>query len=179
MGKFFDKVYQSTTDFPASVCSGECHSLVQVIPPRPLPCLSKERRCWENAALWWLWPRSSHVLPETTHEGMLSSLKNVVTSQTRPVICYSAFLRLFQVGSSAAESEESYGLYLSSAMPLVSEPPGLSQFSFSIRAGGAENLIKSVISWLWNVSGPMVRHYCHGLTISTHPSLVLQLFKSI
>ncbi len=25
----------------------------------------------------------------------------------------------------------------------------------------------------------MVRHYCHGLTISTRPSLVLQLFKSI
>ncbi len=35
------------------------------------------------------------------------------------------------------------------------------------------------ISWLWNVSGPMVRHCCHGLTIFTHPSLVLRLFKSI
>ncbi len=35
------------------------------------------------------------------------------------------------------------------------------------------------ISWLWNVSGPMVWQNYHGLTISTHPSLVLQLFKSI
>ncbi len=35
------------------------------------------------------------------------------------------------------------------------------------------------ITWLWNISGPMVRHYCHGSTIFTHPSLVLQLFKSI
>ena len=28
-------------------------------------------------------------------------------------------------------------------------------------------------------SGPMVWHYCHGMTTSTHSSLVLQLFKSI
>ncbi len=28
------------------------------------------------------------------------------------------------------------------------------------------------ISWLCNVSGPMVRHNCHGLSISTHPSPV-------
>ncbi len=34
-------------------------------------------------------------------------------------------------------------------------------------------VIQSVyqISWLFNVSGPMVRHNCHGLSISTHPSL--------
>ncbi len=32
--------------------------------------------------------------------------------------------------------------------------------------------VSTKISWLWNVSGPMDRHYCHGLTISTHPSLV-------
>ncbi len=31
---------------------------------------------------------------------------------------------------------------------------------------------------LWLCSGRMVRHFCHGLSISTHPSLVLQLFKS-
>ena len=29
---------------------------------------------------------------------------------------------------------------------------------------------------LWLSSGPMVRHNCHGMTTSTHPLLVLQLF---
>ena len=27
------------------------------------------------------------------------------------------------------------------------------------------------ISWLWNVSGPMVLHNCRGISISTHPSI--------
>ena len=36
----------------------------------------------------------------------------------------------------------------------------------------------SLISLLWNDSGPMVRHYCHGISISTHPSLVLSSFLS-
>ena len=32
------------------------------------------------------------------------------------------------------------------------------------------------VSCLWNVSGPMVRHNCHGMTISTHP-LFYRSFK--
>ena len=32
------------------------------------------------------------------------------------------------------------------------------------------------ISWLCNVSGPMVRHYCHRISISTHLSLVISSF---
>ncbi len=33
-------------------------------------------------------------------------------------------------------------------------------------------LVIMSISWLCNVGGPIVRHNCHGLSISTHPSLV-------
>ncbi len=29
-----------------------------------------------------------------------------------------------------------------------------------------------MISWLWNVGGPMVRHNCHRISINTHASLV-------
>ena len=32
------------------------------------------------------------------------------------------------------------------------------------------------ISWLCNISGPMVRHNCHRITIFTHPSLVVSSF---
>ncbi len=33
------------------------------------------------------------------------------------------------------------------------------------------------ISWLCNVSGPMVRHKCHGMTTATHPSPVKSSFS--
>ncbi len=33
------------------------------------------------------------------------------------------------------------------------------------------------ISWLCNVSGPMVRHNCHGISISTHPAPVKSSFS--
>ncbi len=34
-------------------------------------------------------------------------------------------------------------------------------------------MYENKISWLWNVSGPMIQHNCHGISISTHPSLVI------
>ncbi len=36
--------------------------------------------------------------------------------------------------------------------------------------------MKKWVSWLWNVSGTMVRHYCHGISIPTHSSLVISSF---
>ncbi len=44
------------------------------------------------------------------------------------------------------------------------------------RLHDAKHLCNCKTAWLCNVSGPMVRHNCHGLSISTHPSPVNSSF---
>jgi len=52
-----------------SLGAGFICCLVALRPACPLPCLSSWRQRWTDAAVWWMWPWISHLLPETSAKG--------------------------------------------------------------------------------------------------------------